>query len=66
MGTAEAVFAILSASATALGILGGLLWWAYKQGQASGVEVAKREALEQVVAEIRAELAAIQPKRRRI
>jgi hypothetical protein len=65
MGTAEAVFAILSASATALGVLGGLLWWVYKRGQASGAEKAKREALEQVVAEIRTQLSATQPKRRR-
>jgi hypothetical protein len=77
MGIAEAVFAILSASATALGGLGGLLWWVYNRGQASGVEKAKREALEQAsgvekakrealeqaVAEIWAQLAAIQRRR---
>ena len=79
MGVAEAVFAILSASATVLGGLGGLLWWAYRRGQASGSAKARNEAdqralaqadakiqaLESRVAEVQAELAAMQPKRRR-
>ena len=80
MGTAEAIVAILSASATVLGCLGSLLWWTYRRGQASGVEKAKREAdqraqaqadakiqaLVRLVAETRAELASMQPKRRRL
>jgi type VI protein secretion system component VasK len=80
MGTVEAILATLSASATVLGCLGSLLWWTYRRGQASGVEKAKREAdqraqaqadakiqaLERLVAEMRAELASMQPKRRRL
>lgn len=80
MGTAEAIVAILSASATALGCMGSLLWWTYRRGQASGAEKAKHEAgqraqaqadakiqeLERLVAEMRAELASMQPRRRRL
>jgi len=80
MGTAEAVVAILSTSVTALGGMGSLLWWTYRRGQASGAEKARREAdqraqaqadakiqaLERLVAEMRAELTSIQPKRRRL
>jgi hypothetical protein len=79
MGIAEMVFAILSASATALGSVGGLLWWVYRRGQASGADRARREAgqrtqaeadariqaLEKLIAETRVELASLQPKRRR-
>jgi hypothetical protein len=80
MSIAEAVFAILSASATVLGGLGSLLWWAYRRGQVSGAEKARHEAdqraqadanakiqaLERLVAGMQAELASMQPKRRRL
>ena len=80
MGTAEAIVAILSASATVLACMGSLLWWTYRRGQTSGAEKAKHEAdqraqaqadakiqaLERLVAETRAELASMQPKRRRL
>lgn len=64
MSVAEAIAAILSAAVPLLVAL-GLLWWAYRRGEAAGAEKARREALEQVVGEIRAELASIQAKRRR-
>ena len=80
MGIAEAVFAILSASAVVLGGLGSLLWWVYRRGQASGAETAghkadqraqaqadaKIQALERRVAAMQTELASMQPKRRRL
>lgn len=80
MGIPQAVLAVLSASATVLGGLGSLLWWAYRRGQVSGAEkagheadqraqaeaAAKIQALERLVAEMQAELASMQPKRRRL
>jgi hypothetical protein len=78
MGIAESIFAILSAAATVLCAIGSLLWWAYRCGQAWGAEKARREAeqraqaradvkiraLERLVAEMHAELAAMQSRRR--
>lgn len=79
MGAAQVISVVLSASATVLGALGSLLWWAYRRGQASGAEKARHEtdqlaqaqadakiqALERRVTEMQAELASRQPKRRR-
>ena len=71
MSTAEAVFAIVSATVPLLIALASLLWWAYKRGVAAGEEraeceaadrpqdKAKIEALERQVAETRAELASL-------
>lgn len=80
MSTAEAVFVMLSASATVVGVLASLLVWVYNRGQSSGTEKAKHEAelraqaeaqvkikaLERLVTETRAELASIQPRRKRL
>jgi hypothetical protein len=80
MSIAQAVFVILSASATVLGGLVSLLWWVFRRGQASGAEKARHQAdqraqaqadakiqaLEKLVTEMRAELASMQPKRRRL
>ena len=79
MSTAEAVAAILSATVPLLVALAGLTWWAYKRGEAAGEAKAERragerslaedkakiEALERRLGEILAELASLQPKRRR-
>lgn len=78
MGIAESIFALLSASATVLGAMGSLLWWAYRRGQAAGAENARHQAdqrarasadakiraLEKLVAEMHAELAVMQSRRR--
>jgi uncharacterized iron-regulated membrane protein len=70
MSVAEAVFAILGTAVTMLSALGALLWWVYKRGQAAGAEraedKAKINALERMLDDTRAELSALQPKRRRI
>jgi len=66
MSIAEAVAAILSATVPLLVALAGLMWWAYRRGEAVGAEKARRESLERIVADIRAELAAMRPKRRRL
>lgn len=69
MSFAEAVFVILGTAVTMLSALGALLWWVYQRGQAAGAEraedKAKIEALERLLAETRAELSELQPKRRR-
>jgi hypothetical protein len=79
MGIAEAISAVLSGSVTVLCAMASLLWWAYRRGQASGAEKAAHEAerraqaradakiraLERLVAEMHAELAVMQPRRRR-
>ena len=79
MSIAEAVAAILSATVPLLVALASLMWWAYRRGKAAGEEKAERragersqaedkakiEALGQLLAETRAELASLQPKRRR-
>jgi hypothetical protein len=70
------VFTVVGTSVAVLCALAGLVWWAYKRGQAAGAEKAGRDAaraedqakidaLERQLAETRAELAAIQPRRRR-
>lgn len=75
MNAVEAVFAILGTAVTVLGAQASLIWWAYKRGQAAGeekagrdaaraVDKAKIEAIERMLAETRAELAAMRPKRR--
>jgi hypothetical protein len=76
MSTAVAVFAILSATVTALGSLASLLWWAYRRGESAGEAKAERDAahaedkakietLEQLLTETRAELSALRPTRTR-
>jgi hypothetical protein len=72
MSTAEAVAAILSATVPLLVALASLMWWAYRRGLAAGEEkrslaeaTAKIEALQRSQAEILAELASLQQKRRR-
>jgi hypothetical protein len=79
MSIAEVVAAILSATVPLLVALASLMWWAYRRGEAAGEEKAERkagersqaedkakiEALGQLLAETRAELASLQPKRRR-
>jgi type VI protein secretion system component VasK len=78
MGTAEAVAAILSATVPLLVALAGLIWWAYRRGEAAGEakaerragerslaeEKAKIEALDRRLGEILAELASMQPGQR--
>ena len=78
MGIAAGIVAILSASTTVLCAIGSLLWWTYRRGQAWGAEQVRHEAdqraqaraeakiraLEAVVAEMHAELAAMQSRRR--
>jgi len=77
MSVTLVVFTAVGTSVALLCALASLLWWAYKRGQADGAEKAGRdaaraedqakiEALERQLAETRAELSAIQPKRRRI
>ena len=69
MNAAESVCIILGTVVTVLVALSSLVWWAYKRGIAAGKEraedKAKIESLEWLLAETRAELAAMQPKRRR-
>ena len=79
MSTAEAILAILSAAATVLGTLAGLLWWAFRQGRNAGHEEARREAglqaqadaaarvvsLEARLTELQAELDSMRSRRRR-
>jgi hypothetical protein len=77
MSIAEAVFAILGTVVTALTAEATLLWWVYKRGEAAGAEKAGRDAaqaagqarIEQLareLAETRAELTALQSKRRKV
>jgi hypothetical protein len=79
MSTAQEVFAILSAAATVLAAIAGLLWWVFRQGRSVGREEAKREAglqaqadatakvslIEAQLIELQAELDSLRPKRRR-
>ena len=69
MNTAESVCTIFGTVVTVPVALASLVWWAYKRGIAAGKEraadKAKIESLERLLAETRAELAAVQPKRRR-
>jgi hypothetical protein len=76
MSVAEAIFAIFGTVVTALTAEATLLWWAYKRGEAAGAEKAGQDAaqaesqarIEQLARELtetRAELAALQSKRRR-
>ena len=79
MNTAQTVFAILSAAATVLATLAGLLWWVFRQGCNAGKEEARREAVLQAQAdaaakvislearllELETELDSLQSKRRR-
>jgi len=61
----EAVLAILAGAATLLGAESSLVWWAYKRGNAAAQDKAKIEELGRSLAETRAELAALQSRRRR-
>lgn len=79
MSIAVAVAAILSATVPLLVALASLMWWAYKRGEAAGEQKAERRAgervqaedkakihaIEQLLAETRAELASMHPRRRR-
>lgn len=69
MSTAQAIAAALGAIVPLLAALASLLWWAYRRGEAAGMEKAegkaKIEALERLLTETRAELASLQPRRRR-
>ena len=79
MSTAQAVLAILSAAATVLTTLAGLLWWTFRQGRNVGQEEARREAglqaqadaaakvvsLEARLTELQAELDSLRSRRRR-
>lgn len=64
MSTAGVIFTIIGASIAGLSAVAGLVWWAYKRGQAAGTQRAedraKIEALERQVAELTAQ----PPKRR--
>ncbi|MFZ0227471.1 MAG: hypothetical protein WAL41_11105 [Mycobacterium sp.] len=77
MNTVEAIFTVLGTAVTGLGAFGSLLWWAYRRGESAGSERACRDAaraedkarivaLEQSVTKTRAEVAALQPRRRRL
>jgi hypothetical protein len=73
MSAAEAIAAILSGTVSTLVALAGLVWWAYKLGEAAGASKAERgegqrsqaanEArildLEQEIVKMRAQLAAV-------
>jgi type VI protein secretion system component VasK len=79
MSAAEAGAAILSATVALMVALASVLWWVYKRGEAAGEAKAERragerslaedkariEALEHRLGEVLAELASIQPRRRR-
>jgi hypothetical protein len=60
MSSAEAVAAILSGTVPLLVAFAGLLWWAYKRGELSGAEKARREAIERSQAEDKAKIAALE------
>lgn len=64
MNTAGVIFTIIGTSIAGLSAIAGLMWWAYKRGQAAGKQraedKAKIEALERQVAELTA-----QPSKRR-
>lgn len=64
MNTAEAIFTIIGITVGLLSAGAGLVWWAYKQGQDTGKDKAKIEALERDLLEIRAAVATQQQKRR--
>jgi hypothetical protein len=79
MSNAEAFAVILSGTIPALVALAGLLWWAYKRGEAAGEARAERRAsersqaedkaritdLERQLAETRAELFSLAPPKRK-
>ena len=79
MSMAQEIAAVLSATVPLIVALASLLWWAYRRGEAAGEEKATRrvdertqaeskakiEILERLLTETRAELATLQPKRRR-
>jgi len=77
MNTVEVIFTVLGTAVTGLGAFGSLLWWAYRRGESAGSERAGRDAaraedkariaaLEQSLTKTRAEVAALQPRRRRL
>ena len=67
MTMAEEIAVIVSAIVPLIVALTSLLWWAYRRGEAAGMEKAvgkaKIEALERLLTEMRAELASLQPRR---
>jgi hypothetical protein len=67
MSMAEGIAVIVSAIVPLIVALTSLLWWAYRRGEAAGMEKAagkaKIEALERLLTETRAELASLQPRR---
>jgi predicted ATPase len=79
MSNAEAAFIIIGGAAPVLGGIASLLRMVYRRGLATGEEKARREVeqraqaeaqakiigLEKLVGELQAELASIQPRRRR-
>jgi hypothetical protein len=72
MSAAEAIAVILSGAVSTLVALAGLVWWAYQRGVAAGIDraghtadLARICALEQELAQTRAELVEFMRKRRR-
>jgi hypothetical protein len=67
--SAEAVFVIIGTVVAVVGSVAGLVWWAYRGGQAAATQraedKARIEALERRLAETRKELAALQSRRGR-
>jgi hypothetical protein len=60
MSSAEAAAVILSGTVPLLVALAGLLWWAYRRGEVSGAEKARREAVERSQAEDKAKISALE------
>ena len=60
MNTAQTVFAILSAAATVLATLAGLLSWVFRQGCNAGKEEARREAVLQAQADAAAKVISLE------
>jgi hypothetical protein len=67
--TIEAVFVIIGTVVALAGSVAGLVWWAYRRGQAAATQraddKARIEALERQLAETRTELAALRSRRGR-
>ena len=63
------VFVIIGTVVAVAGSVGGLVWWAYRRGQATATQraedKARIEALERKLTETRKELAALQTRRGR-
>lgn len=65
----EVVFVIIGTVVAVAGSVAGLVWWAYRRGQAAATQraedKARIEALERQLTETRKELAALQSRRGR-